>query len=100
MDYASGKTVRTQLRAPLLDAATNRLLAIHMRRGARRMDGSAIRYAAVRRNLDHPNAGMTNAKLRRLATMTPQRLVVEVDDSLSRRYDAGDRSPFWYEKRG
>jgi hypothetical protein len=98
--YATGKTVRTQMRAPLLNAATNRLLAIHRSRGATRQDGSAIQFAAVRRNLDHPQAGMSNAKLRRLVNMSPQRLVTEVDDSLSRRYDAGERSPFWYNKRG
>lgn len=99
-DYSTGATVRTQLRQPLLDAAANRLIAIHRIRGATRFDHTPIRLAAVRRNLDHPQAGMTNAKLRRLAGLSPQRLVREVDDSLSRRYDAGDRSPFWYEKRG
>lgn len=100
VDYATGKTVRTQLRAPLLNAATNKVLAIHRVRGATRYDHSPIKYAAVRRNLDHPDAGMSNAKLRRIVAMSPQRLVTEVDDSLSRRYGAGERSPFWYEKRG
>lgn len=98
--YATGNPVRAQLRAPLLNAATNRLLAIHRMRGATRFDGSAIQAAAVRRNLDHPQAGMSNAKLRRLVNLSPQKLVTEVDDSLSRRYDAGERSPFWYNKRG
>lgn len=99
-EYSTGKPVRQQLRAPLLDAATKRVLAIHQIRGATRFDNSPIKLAAVRRNLDHPRARMSNAKLRQLATLSPQRLVREVDDSLSRRYDAGDRSPFWYEKRG
>jgi hypothetical protein len=99
-DYASGVSVRAQLRTPLLNAATNKLLAIHRVRGATRYDNSPIRFAAVKRNLDHPDAGMTNAKLRRIVAMSPQKLVAEVDDSLSRRYGAGERSPFWYEKRG
>lgn len=99
-EYAKGNTVRTQLRRPLLDAATRRLLAVHQVRGASRFDGSPIKQAAVRRNLDHPAAGMSNAKLRRIAGLTPQKLAIEVDDSLSRRYGAGERSPFWYEKRG
>jgi hypothetical protein len=99
-EYAKGTTVRSQLRAPLLDAATRRLLAIHQVRGATRFDGSPIKQTAVRRNLDHPDAGMTNAKLRRIAALLPSRLISEVDDSLSRRYAAGERSPFWYEKRG
>jgi hypothetical protein len=99
-DYSTGKTVRTQLRAPLLTAATNKVLAIHTIRGARRADMSPVRITAVRRNLDHPGAGMTNAKLRRIMRMSPQALAAEVDDSLSRSYSSGDRSPFWYEKRG
>ena len=99
-EYATGKGIRVQLRAPLLDAATNRLLAVHRSRGASRQDGSAIKYAAVRRNLDHPQAGMSNAKLRRVVALTPQKLAIEVDDSLHRDYAAGERSPFWYEKRG
>lgn len=99
-DYASGQAVRQQLRKPLLDAATRKVLAIHNIRGATRYDHSPIKLAAVRRNLDHPGAGMTNQKLRRIANLSPQKLVTEVDDSLSRRYDSGNRSPFWYEKRG
>lgn len=99
-DYSTGKTVRTQLRAPLLNAAVNKVIAIHRVRGATRADMSPIRLAAVRRNLDHPGAGMTNAKLRRLVNLSPRKLVTEVDDSLSRSYDTGQRSPFWYEKRG
>jgi len=99
-DYATGKSVRAQLRAPLLDAAANRLLTIHSIRGATRQSGSPIQLAAVRRNLDHPDAGMTNAKLRRIVTLSPRRLVHEVDESLSRRYGVGERSPFWYNKRG
>lgn len=99
-DYAKGATVRDQIRKPLLDAATRRLMAIHQVRGASRYDGSAIKQTAVRRNLDHPDAGMTNAKLRRLVNLPSQKLVTEVDDSLSRRYGTGERSPFWYEKRG
>jgi hypothetical protein len=98
--YATGQTVRAQLRAPLLNAAVNKVVAIHRTRGATRYDGSAIKVAAVRRNLDHPDAGMTNARLRRIINMPPQKLVTEVDDSLYRQYDAGERSPFWYEKRG
>lgn len=99
-DYATGQSVRAQLRTPLLNAATNRLLAMHRVRGATRYDGSPIKFAAVKRNLDHPDAGMTNAKLRRIVAMSPQKLVHEIDDSLSRRYDMGSRSPYWYEKRG
>lgn len=99
-EYASGNTVRSQLRAPLLNAAVNRVAAIHRMRGATRQDGSAVKIAAIRRNLDHPDAGMSNAKLRRIVNMTPQRLVTVVDDSLYRDYAAGERSPFWYEKRG
>lgn len=99
-EYASGNTVRTQLRAPLLNAAVNRVAAIHRMRGATRQDGSAVKIAAIRRNLDHPDAAMSNAKLRRIVNMTPQRLVTVVDDSLYRDYAAGERSPFWYEKRG
>lgn len=99
-DYATGKTVRQQLRAPLLSQATNKVAAIHNLRGAKRADQSPIKLAAVRRNLDHPGAGMTNAKLRKIVAMSPQQLVHEVDDSLSRSYDSGERSPFWYEKRG
>jgi len=100
VEYATGTSVRTQLRKPLLDAAANKVLAIHQVRGASRSDASPIKLAAVKRNLDHPAAGMTNAKLRRLAGMSPQRLVEEIDDSLSRDYASGDRSPYWYEKRG
>lgn len=99
-EYAQGSTVRKQLRAPLLEAAAKRLLAVHQIRGATRMDNSPIKLAAVRRNLDHPAAGMTNAKLRRIGSLPPRRLVREIDASLSRRYDASERSPFWYEKRG
>lgn len=99
-EYAKGSTVREQLRKPLLDAATRRLMAAHQVRGATRFDGSAVQQSAVRRNLDHPDAGMTNAKLRRLINLPPQKLVIEVDDSLSRRYGTGERSPFWYNKRG
>lgn len=99
-EYAKGTTVREQLRNPLLDAATRRLLVMHQARGATRYDGSAIKQTAVRRNLDHPDAGMTNAKLRRLINMPPRKLVIEIDDSLSRRYGVGERSPFWYNKRG
>lgn len=99
-DYAKGQTVRAQVRGPLLDAASRKVLAIHNIRGATRFDHSPIRLAAVRRNLDHPGAGVSNAKLRRLVSMPPRKLVIEVDDSLSRRYVAGERSPFWYEKRG
>ena len=98
--YAKGKPVRQQLRAPLLDAATKRVLGAHQIRGATRIDNSPVKLAAVRRNLDHPSAGMSNAKLRRLASLPPQRLVREIDDSLHRSYAAGERSPFWYEKRG
>jgi len=100
VEYATGKTVRTQLRAPLLNAAVTRVATIHRMRGATRQDGSAVKLAAIRRNLDHPDAGMSNAKLRRLVNMTPARLVSEVDNSLYRDYAAGERSPFWYEKRG
>lgn len=99
-EYASGRTVRTQLRAPLLTSAVSTLAGIHRMRGATRQDGSAVKLAAIRRNLDHPDAGMTNAKLRRIVNMTPQRLVAHVDDSLHRDYATGERSPFWYEKRG
>jgi hypothetical protein len=99
-EYASGQSVRTQLRAPLLNAAVARVAQVHRMRGAARSDGSAIKLAAIRRSLDHPEAGMTNAKLRRVVTMTPTRLQSEVDDSLYRDYSAGERSPFWYEKRG
>jgi hypothetical protein len=99
-EYAKGVTVRSQLRKPLLDAATRRVLAIHSVRGATRFDGSQIKQTAVRRSLDHPEAGMTNAKLRRIAKLPSYKLVSEVDDSLSRRYGIGERSPFWYEKRG
>lgn len=99
-EYAKGTTVRDQLRKPLLDAATRRLMVIHQTRGASRFDGSAIKQAAVRRNLDHPDAKMSNARLRRIASLPPNKLVAEVDDSLSRRYGIGERSPFWYEKRG
>jgi len=98
--YATGQTVRSQLRAPLLNAAVNQVLLVHRMRGASRVNGQPIQVAAVRRNLDHPQAGMSNAKLRRLVNMTPQKLVREVDASLYRRYDAGERSPFWYNKRG
>lgn len=99
-DYASGQSVRAIVRKPLLDAASRRVLAIHSIRGATRMDHSPIRLAAVRRNLDHPGAGVSNAKLRRIAGMPARKLIAEVDDSLSRRYGQGERSPFWYEKRG
>ena len=99
-DYARGTTVRDQIRKPLLDAATRRMMAIHQGRGATRFDGSAIQQTAVRRNLDHPDAGMTNAKLRRLVNLPPQKLAMEVDSSLARRYGIGERSPFWYNKRG
>lgn len=99
-DYSIGKSVRAQLRAPLLNAAVNKMIAIHRVRGATKADGSPIRMSAVRRNLDHPESGMTNAKLRRLVNLSPRKLAIEVDDSLSRRYNAGERSPFWYEKRG
>lgn len=99
-EYAKGTTVRDQLRRPLLDAATRRLLMIHQVRGASRFDGTAIKQAAVRRNLNHPDARVSNAKLRRIASMPAQKLAMEVDDSLARRYGVGERSPFWYEKRG
>lgn len=99
-DYATGQTVRAQLRAPLLNRATTKVLAMHRVRGATRYDHSPIKFAAVKRNLDHPGAGMSNARLRRIVAMSPQKLVHEIDDSLSRRYRAGERSPFWYEKRG
>lgn len=99
-DYSTGKSVRAQLRAPLLTAAVNKLIVIHRVRGATKADGSPIRLSAIRRNLDHPAAGMSNSKLRRLINLAPRKLVTEVDDSLSRRYDVGQRSPFWYEKRG
>lgn len=69
-------------------------------RGATRSDGQGIKLAAIRRSLDHPEAGMTNAKLRRIVSIAPTRLLSEVDDSLYRDYSAGERSPFWYEKRG
>jgi hypothetical protein len=85
----------------LLDAAAVKVLAVHTNvRGARRDKGDPIKLAAVRRNLAHKDAGMTNAKLRRLAGMSPQKLAREIDDSLSRSYGTGDRSPFWYNKRG
>jgi hypothetical protein len=100
VEYATGHTVRSQLRAPLLNAAVTRVAAIHRMRGASRQDGSAVKLAAIRRNLDHPDASMTNAKLRRIVNLTPTRLVAEVDDSLYRDYAAGERSPYWYEKRG
>jgi len=100
VEYATGKGVRTQLRDPLLNAAVSRLAQVHRMRGATRSDGQAIKLAAIRRSLDPPEAGMSNAKLRRLIRITPQRLVSEVDDSLYRDYSAGERSPFWYEKRG
>jgi hypothetical protein len=100
-DYGSGETVRHQIRKALLDAAVSRVADAHnTQRGARRQDGSLVRAAAVRRNLDHPDAGLTNAGLRRLTRMSPQQLAREIDDSLGRRYGAGERSPFWYEKRG
>lgn len=99
-DYAKGQTVREQIRKPLLDAATRRVLATHQARRATRYDGSAIKQTAVRRSLDHPEAGMTNAKLRRVVNLPMGKLQQEVEDSLSRRYGAGERSPFWYEKRG
>lgn len=99
-DYASGKTVRDQLRAPLVEAAAKRLLGAHAARGATRADGSPVLLAAVKRNLNHPQAKMTNAKLRRVASLSVHKLIAEVDDSLSRPYAAGERSPFWYEKRG
>lgn len=99
-DYSTGKSVRNQLRAPLLNAATAKVLAVHTIRGARRSDLSPVRATAVRRNLDHPGAGVSNAKLRRIAAMSPRKLAAEIDDSLTRSYSSGDRSPFWYEKRG
>lgn len=43
---------------------------------------------------------MTNAKLRRVAGLSVPRLKAEIEDSLSQRYGPGERSPFWYEKRG
>jgi hypothetical protein len=99
-DYAAGKSVREQIRQPLLDAAANRVLAAQSMRGATRASGLPIQLAAVKRNLNHPDAHMTNARLRRVASMPPRRLAAEIDDSLSRRYGTGERSPFWYEKRG
>lgn len=99
-DYAKGKSVRAQLRDPLLHMAATKVLAMHNIRGASRFNHSPIQLAAVLRNLDHPGAGMTNARLRRIVAMSPRKLVHEIDDSLSRRYGTGERSPFWYEKRG
>lgn len=99
-EYASGQNVRTQLRAPLLNAAVARVAQVHRMRGATRSDGQAIKLAAIRRSLDHPDAGMSNAKLRRIVNIAPTRLLSEVDESLYRDYSAGERSPFWYEKRG
>lgn len=100
VDYSTGTPVRTQLRKPLLDAAAQKVLAIHGIRGARRVDLSPVRLTAVRRNLDHPGAGVSNRKLRRIIAMSPQDLVHEIDESLHRDYSSGERSPFWYEKRG
>jgi len=100
VEYATGKGVRTQLRDPLLNAAVARVAMVHRMRGASRSDGSAIKLAAIRRSLDHPEAGMTNAKLRRITRISPTHLLSEVDESLYRDYSAGERSPFWYEKRG
>lgn len=100
-DYAKGSSVREQIRSVLLDDAVTKVTAVHtVERGARRQDGSAIRRAAVRRNLDHPDAAVSNAELRRIAGMNPQQLAREIDDSLGRNYRGTDRSPFWYEKRG
>lgn len=99
--YATGEGVLAQIRAKLLDDATAKVVAVHnVQRGARREDGGLVRSTAVRRNLGHPDADISNAKLRRLTRLSPQQLAREVDDSLSRRYNAGERSPFWYEKRG
>jgi hypothetical protein len=100
VEYATGNTVRSQLRAPLLNAAVNQLVIVHGARGATRIDGQPIKRAAIRRSLDHPEAHMTNAKLRRLTNMSQSRLTREVDNSLYKDYAAGERSPFWYEKRG
>jgi ribosomal protein S19 len=94
-DYATGQSVRTQIRTPLLNAAVARVVAVH--NGQRHV---AVRPTAVRRNLDHPQAGMTNARLRRIIAMSPVQLAREIDRSLARNYASGERSPYWYNKRG
>lgn len=100
-EYATGKPVREQIRSQLLDAAAEQVAQVHTTlRGARRDNGQIIRTAAVRRNLGHPEAGVSNARLRKIASMSPGALSDEIDESLSRRYSSGERSPFWYEKRG
>lgn len=98
--YASGEAVAFQVRKALLDETARVVAATQTLRGARRESGDPIKVAAVRRSLEHPDAGMTNRRLRQIARMPPQELAREIDDSLSRRYGTGDRSPFWYEKRG
>lgn len=93
--YSKGQRVTEIVRSQLLDAATTKVVAVH-----NNQRNVQVRRLAVRRNLSHPDAQMSNNRLRRLVNMTPQKLQREIDDSLSRNYSSGERSPFWYEKRG
>jgi hypothetical protein len=99
-DYGKGETVRDQVRAPLVDAAAQRVVNVMTAAGSRRDNGKPLDVAVAKKNLNHKGAHVSAAQLRKMAKMSSRELGEMIDEANSRHYDSGDRSPFWYNKKG
>lgn len=98
--YGQGETVVDQIRKPLLDQAAQNVVGAQRVRGAQRDSGRPIDLAVARRNLNAKGANVSAAKLRKIGSMSRADLAEMIDESLSNARETGDRSPFWYNKKG
>lgn len=99
-EYGKGESVRDQVRAPLVAAAAAAVVAAQVAGGSRRDNGKPLDIAVAKKNLNHPKAHVSAAKLRKIAGMSRADLTEMIDEANSRHYDDDTRSPFWYNKKG